>query len=311
MPTTPAESNFDADSEFYKTLEDKFRRSRTDVKTRLAAYEAFVDPLSQTLDSRRVLDLGCGRGELLEFVAERGFHGAGVDLDHHMVAAARAAGYEVVEGDALAFLKQSSSERFAAITAFHLVEHLPFQTLRQLVAQAHRCIAPGGLLIIKTPDAENPSVGATTVRMDPMLPYALLDFIESSGFARTKILRLHEEPSVYEKSNPWLFEILSGASPDYAIIAQKSGGSRSLALDIAFATQPGLRLAGLAERHDETRTQLYRAQVEHPAMPLARQVDDPRLGGRLDSIWEALGLRFEMQAGMARKLNIVTKGDFR
>ena len=56
----------------------------------------------------KVLDLGCGRGEFLELLQAEGIAAAGVELNPEMAALARKKGLEVIEGDGLDYLKNSS-----------------------------------------------------------------------------------------------------------------------------------------------------------------------------------------------------------
>ena len=55
-------------------------------------------------DKSPVLELGCGRGEFLGLLDEKGIKAEGVDSDDGMVEAARTKGLDVVRGDAIAFL---------------------------------------------------------------------------------------------------------------------------------------------------------------------------------------------------------------
>ena len=55
-------------------------------------------------DNNPVLELGCGRGEFLGLLDEKGIKAEGVDSDDGMVEAARTKGLDVVCGDAIAFL---------------------------------------------------------------------------------------------------------------------------------------------------------------------------------------------------------------
>ena len=54
----------------------------------------------QFFDAGPVLELACGRGEFLGLLAEAGLKGRGVDIDVGMVDAGRAAGHDVVLGEA-------------------------------------------------------------------------------------------------------------------------------------------------------------------------------------------------------------------
>lgn len=117
-------------------------------------YEHYLPYLPQ-LPGLRVLDIGCGAGEFLKFLQEHGRLALGLDLDASEVERAGAAGLEAIQGDAVAFLP-ASSERFAAITLFQVIEHIPPAQLRPLVAACVDALAPGGALLMETVNLRHP-----------------------------------------------------------------------------------------------------------------------------------------------------------
>jgi 2-polyprenyl-3-methyl-5-hydroxy-6-metoxy-1,4-benzoquinol methylase len=99
----------------------------------------------------RVLDVGCGSGELLHRLAERGWAVEGVDSDPTSVERARARGFRVLLGS----LEEQGypSGSFDAVTMSHVIEHVPDPTA--LLAEAHRILKPGGLLVVVTPNGRS------------------------------------------------------------------------------------------------------------------------------------------------------------
>jgi O-antigen chain-terminating methyltransferase len=243
---------------FYRAFEDRYRGSRATIKARLRAYLPFLQPLAAR-PRAQALDLGCGRGEWLELLGEQGFLARGVDLDDGMLAACRELGLDVQNGDALAALRAQPDESLALVSAFHLVEHLPFDLVRELVAEALRALAPGGLLVMETPNPENLVVGASDFYTDPSherpIPPNLLAFAtEHAGFARNKIVRLQESPELRAGGRVALGAVLEGASPDYAVVAQKQADAGVLAsFDAAFGADYGIDMRRLAHRYEEQR----------------------------------------------------------
>ena len=71
-----------------------------------------------------VLDLGCGRGELLEALRDAGVEARGVDADPAMVAACRRLGLAADVDDALEALRARSTGSLGGVTAIHIFEHL-------------------------------------------------------------------------------------------------------------------------------------------------------------------------------------------
>jgi len=243
-------------SDFYRAFEERYRGSRTTIRERLRVYLPFVLALHEAGPDRRALDLGCGRGEWLELLRDSRIDARGIDRDEAMLEAARGLGLAVERGDALETLKSVPDASEDLVSAFHLAEHLPFEELQELVAEALRVLKPGGLLVLESPDPENLSVGAASFYLDPThvrpLPAGLLAFLaEHCGFGRVKILRLQEAPGLAEKSAPTLLEVLRHASADYAIVAQKAGAQeRSAAMDPAFEGEYGVTFDVLAARYD-------------------------------------------------------------
>ncbi len=275
-------------NDFYKLFEERYRGSSDEIKQKLGVYSPFLAQLPEATGARAAVDLGCGRGEWLELLAEAGFEAHGVDADEAMVAACAERGFAAKRADALDFLKATPSDSIAIVSAFHLIEHLPFPRLRCLVGEAHRCLAPGGLLLLETPNPENLRVGATSFYLDPThirpLPPLLLSFVaEFYGFARTKLLRLNESADLRDKgARVHLIDVIAGVSPDYSVIAQKAGGAHSEALDAAFGQTFGLTLNQLATRHDRQADDEFRRLAE--------------LQGKLDQKLEAMRGALSAQA---------------
>ena len=246
---------------FYRAFEERHRGSREMIKERLKVYLPFALHCQELYEECAALDLGCGRGEWLELMQENGFQVLGVDLDEGMLEACGEKKLPVENKDALAALKDLPSESQSIISGFHIAEHLSFDTLKEVVRESLRVLKPGGLLILETPNPENLVVGTSSFYLDPThlrpLPPELLSFLpEHYGFERTKILRLQESPELRESSEVPLLGVLNGASPDYALIAQKKAGVRRMRLfDGEFEKNYGLTLQNLAERYEAQETQ--------------------------------------------------------
>lgn len=247
-------------AEFYVNFEKKHRGSNALVRQRLEQYLPLVKQVLKSHPNRKTLDLGCGRGEWLQLLASHGAQPEGVDLDNAMLADCKALGFEVRQEDALAALNRAAPGTYCMVSAFHLVEHLPLSQVIELVEQAKRVLAPGGLLIIETPNVENLTVGTKSFYLDPThirpVPAELLQFIlEHAGFGHNAVVRLNHEPLLSEKQDVTLFETLQGVSPDYAIVAMKEGPTPDLeALNQTLARWAfdyrGLSLEGMALRYD-------------------------------------------------------------
>ncbi len=184
---------------YYLAFEDANRGSEADIRASQQPYLAALDQLPDALLCLPVLDIGCGRGEWLTLLAEHGFNARGVDLNPIMATHCQSKGLQVELDDALAVLQRSPDASLAAITGFHIIEHLPFDALFSLVEQAVRVLAPGGLLIFETPNPENVLVGSHTFYHDyshrnPITPTAIDFLLAYHGFGPRNLLRLHPYP---------------------------------------------------------------------------------------------------------------------
>jgi SAM-dependent methyltransferase len=187
----PAADRFD-----YVGFERRFRGDPEDVLRTLS--ERYLDLLAA---SPPVLDVGCGRGELLAALAERGVPCSGVDLDAGMVAEARAAGLDVAAGDAVDHLRSLPEASLGSIIAVHVAEHLPLPALLELLELAASRLRPGGLLVAETPNPASLVVLGNSYILDPThvwpLHPSLLTFLcERAGF-RDVELRFHSPAEAY------------------------------------------------------------------------------------------------------------------
>jgi len=220
---------FDA---MYAGFEDRFRGTREDIKERVKVYLPYVQEVLKTTDNASVLDVGCGRGEWLELLKEKDIVAKGLDLNRVMVAQCRESGLDVIESDAIDYLRNLKNNTLSVISGFHIVEHLPFKTLIALFDESLRVLKPGGLVMFETPNPENLFVGACNFYTDPShknpIPPPTLEFLlESRGFVRNKIHRLHpmkEVSYLEDKTLQDLNDLLYAATKeqDYALIGYKA-----------------------------------------------------------------------------------------
>src|SRR3712207_5545309 len=94
-----------------------------------------------------VVDIGCGRGELLELLAHDGIEVIGVEPDPGMAAEARARGITVHEALASDYLDSVPDGSLGAIISTHVVEHLPLDALVDFLEKSAQKLRPGGVFI--------------------------------------------------------------------------------------------------------------------------------------------------------------------
>lgn len=113
-------------------------------------YEQFLAGFRPT-GTIKLLDVGCGSGQFLQAIAERGHEVWGIDFDPVSVQRARDRGLARVSCQSLDdFTAAHSGERFQYVTAFDVIEHLadPAAVLKTL----HQMLDPGGTLSMTVPN---------------------------------------------------------------------------------------------------------------------------------------------------------------
>jgi O-antigen chain-terminating methyltransferase len=146
---------------------------------------------------------------------------------------------------------------------------------------------------METPNPENIVVGTSNFYVDPShekpIPPLLLSFLaEYAGFFQVKTLRLQESKGLRTKVQVNLEDVLTGVSPDYAIVAQKAAPQPVLELAAhAFEVDHGLDLSGLLNRWDArfenemTKVKQAQDQAKEIAQQLQRQVQETLELGQL------------------------------
>ena len=143
-PTTAAAAAHAAEDAHYVAFENRYRGDREDLRGRLAGYVGLFAGLAP------VVDLGCGRGEFLELLREGGLAARGVEGNAQAVATCRDKGLDVAQGDLVDFLREQPAGSLGGVFAAQVAEHLSPAVLQAAVAEAHRALRPGGLLVLET-----------------------------------------------------------------------------------------------------------------------------------------------------------------
>jgi SAM-dependent methyltransferase len=224
-PTTVATQPAAASVPDYFAFESRMRGSIESVRERQRRY---LDDLQH---DPAVLDIGCGRGELLGLLREAGVEARGIDADADMVAYAQGDGLEVEQADLVEYLEGVSAGSLGAIFMGQVVEHLPAPTLLLALRLAAAKLRPGGVLIAETINPLSPialrNYFADLTHAQPLVPETLELLARQSGFAKTEIRFLNEPAErLTEPDDPVIaanvrrLNELLFAPLDYALVAR-------------------------------------------------------------------------------------------
>jgi SAM-dependent methyltransferase len=182
VQTSPATS----DAIGYAGFEDLFRGSSEEIRRR---QEADADRFRGAAD---VLDIGCGRGEFLELLRERGVKAIGVDVNREMVDICRARDLDAHHADALTFLAALPDASLGGLMAAQVVEHLQPAYLVRLIDVAGAKLRPGAPIVLETINVacwvaffESYIRDITHVR--PLHPETLKFLVVAAGFEQVDV----------------------------------------------------------------------------------------------------------------------------
>lgn len=135
--------------DYYEVSDEVTRDPLTEQR-----YHSLLDRFERERGRGRLLDLGCGAGQLITVAALRGWEVTGLEVSASALAclnqlrAPDRSKVSIIQGDVLA--ARLSSRRFDIVTMIEVLEHLtaPLATLREV----HRLLDNGGLLYLTTPN---------------------------------------------------------------------------------------------------------------------------------------------------------------
>jgi glycosyltransferase involved in cell wall biosynthesis/SAM-dependent methyltransferase len=192
----------------YRALEDVFRGPEETIRERQRFY------LPHLAGRGPVLDVGCGRGEMLELLRAAGVPARGIDLDPTMAARARGKGLDVREGDLVEILSGIPDASLGAVFSAQVIEHLGSADLVAFFDTATRIIRPGGVLIVETVNPHcaiaRKNFWIDTTHLHQIFPEVAVVFCRQAGFSEATV--------VFPGGSGALVDDLLQV-PDYAVIA--------------------------------------------------------------------------------------------
>src|SRR6187402_3088192 len=182
----PSQTSSEALSAKYVGFEDQFRGAQEDIAARQREY---VEIFTGTSD---VLDIGCGRGEFLALLKERGVRARGIDVNDSMVEVCLQKGLDASKADALDYLRAQPPGSLGGLLAAQVVEHLDPSYLTSLLDAAYVALRPGAPIVLETINpacwfAFFESYVRDITHVRPLHPDTLKFLLQASGFGGVEI----------------------------------------------------------------------------------------------------------------------------
>ena len=106
--------------------------------------------LSQVVNEKTLIDIGCGTGDFLNYCKLQGWNVTGLEPDKGARNICKEKGIEAWDVERLSHLKEAS---FSVVTMWHVLEHV-FHLNRELI-QIKKVLKPKGKLIIAVPNCSS------------------------------------------------------------------------------------------------------------------------------------------------------------
>ena len=201
----------------YVSFEDVFRGAPGDIAERQRAY---LDCFAGASD---VLDIGCGRGEFLELLRERGVSARGIDTNPEMVARCVERGLSATRADALNHLTALPEHAVGGIFSAQVVEHLEADYLVRLTQEMHRVLRPGGCAVVETINPTSWIAFFSAYLRDvthrhPLHPDTLEYLLRAAGFREVRVAYSSPPPAASRLERVPVDRELAGTPAGAAVV---------------------------------------------------------------------------------------------
>lgn len=143
---------------------------------------ALIAAMGQCTDSVRMLEIGFGSGQFLDWARAQGFQIAGIEIIPEMVEAARRRGHVVFDD-----LHGKIDETFDVVVALDVLEHIPPTELKKFLGRINTLLRPSGRLIARFPNGDSPFSGryqhGDATHMPPLTAISLSQIAATVGLS--------------------------------------------------------------------------------------------------------------------------------
>lgn len=168
------------------TFDEIFRGPEEFIRERQRVYVPYLRGAAP------VLDLGCGRGEMLDLLKQNDIGAVGIELNDRLAAYCRRKGHTVHVADAISYLAGQPDGSIGAVFSAQFIEHIDQSQLEDFFALAKRKLRPGGVLIAETVNPHSiPAMKCFWVdptHKTPIFPETAVALCRLAGFGEAQVM---------------------------------------------------------------------------------------------------------------------------
>ncbi len=135
---------------FYFNLSNIFRGAEGKIRKTVEMFVPYVADAVKKNPSLPFVDFGCGRGEFLDVLLEKGISCLGIELNEESAKLAIEHGHNVMIGNAIKILEEINDSSISGLSMIMVSEHISFPILFDSIFLLAKKIAEGGPLLINT-----------------------------------------------------------------------------------------------------------------------------------------------------------------